>query len=178
MGSAGVSSPPAVTGAPPVRLPAQARRLQLALHDAARGRMRERCGFDINAPDASDRAEALLAAQPDGLDALLAVAAVRSSRGEGAAAAEAARRAVEVSPTSARAAATLAAVLAQAGDRAGAAAEAGRAVELDPNDPTARFNRGVAALAAGDHRSARSDFEEAEKQLGLPPLPWWRRWTG
>jgi Flp pilus assembly protein TadD len=138
--------------------------------------MSERWGFNLNAPDAPARAEALLAAAPAEADRLLLAAAVRSSRGDDEGALAAARQAVAQDDGSARAHSTLAALLARGGDSARAARHAARAVELDPTDPGALYNRGLATWTLGDHRAARDDFEASGQLLGLAPVAWWQRW--
>lgn len=136
-----------------------------------------RWGFDLNAPDAPERAEALLGEQPDDVDRLLLAASIRSSRGDDAAALVAAHRAVEIDQRSSRARSTLAALLAGSGQTAAAATHAEAAVDLDPEDPTALYNRGLSRWTLGDRRRAREDFDRAATLLGLPSGRWWRRHT-
>jgi Flp pilus assembly protein TadD len=138
--------------------------------------MRERWGFDLNTPDAPDRADAILAGSTADPDSLLLMAAVRSSRGDDVAAIEAARAAVSADERSARAHTTLATLLGRTGDRDAARSHAARAAELDPSDPTVLYNRGIAAWAVGDHAAARADFNRAGELLGVGVLPWWSRW--
>lgn len=153
-----------------------AERLRLPLYARNQSRMRERWGFDLNAPDASDRAEAILAESAADPDRLLLVASVRSSRGDDSAALEAARAAVAADDHSARAHTTLATLLGRSGDADEAGIHAARGAELDPADPTAVFNRGIAAWARGDRGAARADFDHVGELLGLGVLPWWSRW--
>ena len=105
--------------------------------------MTARWGFDLNTPDAPERAETLLAALPGDVDRLVLAASVRSSRGDDAGALVAARQAVEADGGSASAHGTLAALLARSGDRADAARHAQQAADIDPGDPAALYNRGL-----------------------------------
>jgi Flp pilus assembly protein TadD len=138
--------------------------------------MVERWGFDLNAADAADRAEALLAGAPGDPERQLLVAAVRASRGDDAGALSAGRAAVAADAGAARAHTTLATLLARSGDRVGAERHAARAVELEPDDPVAVYNRGVTAWTAGDRHAARADFDRAAQLLHLEPPRWWQRW--
>jgi tetratricopeptide (TPR) repeat protein len=167
---------PAATGRPRSRLPATAERLRLPLYDRSQARLLERWGFDLNAADAVQRAEIVLAESPADPDRLLLAAAVRSSRGDEGGALAAARSAVAVADGSARAHTTLATLLSRHGDIAAAHRHAVRAVELDPEDPIALYNRGVTAWAGGDHAWARADFHRVGELLGMAALPWWSRW--
>jgi Flp pilus assembly protein TadD len=151
-------------------------RLRLPLHDRSQSRLRERWGFDLNAPDAAQRAETLLAESPSDIDRLLLAASVRSSRGDDRGALVAAQAAVAQDESSARAHTTLATLLGRGDDREAARRHAARAVELDPSDATALYNRGVMAWAAGDRAAARADFDRAGELLGMGVLPWWSRW--
>lgn len=159
-----------------LRLPVTAQRLRLPLHDRSQKRLLERWGFDLNAPDAADRAEALLAESAADPDRLLLVASVRSSRGDDSGALAAAQAAVAHDDSSARAHTTLATLLGRGGDPDAARRHAARAVELDPSDATAVYNRGVTAWAAGERAAARADFDRAGELLGMGVLPWWARW--
>ena len=111
-------APPAATRTHPPRLPATAQRLRLPLYARNQARLRERWGFDLNAADASARAEALLAESPSDTDRLLLAASVRSSRGDDGGALAAARAAVAGDDASARAHTTLATLLGRSGDSA------------------------------------------------------------
>ncbi|MBJ7595089.1 MAG: hypothetical protein JF886_09555 [Candidatus Dormibacteraeota bacterium] len=173
MPSTGSAAP--ATGGARARIPTTAERLRLPLHDRSQSRLAERWGFDLNAADASERAEALLAQAPADPDRLLLAAAVRSSRGDDRGAVAAAQAAVDADDGSARAHTTLATLLA-GGDPGAAQRHAARAVELAPDDPIAVYNRGLTAWAVGDHRGARADFDRVAGLLGLAPLPWWQRW--
>jgi Flp pilus assembly protein TadD len=153
-----------------------AERLRLPLHDRSQSRLQERWGFDLNAVDAPERAEALLAEAPADPDRLLLAAAVRSSRGDDHGALVAAQTAVDADDGSARAHTTVAALLATVGDADAAHRHAVRAVELAPDDPIAVYNRGLTAWAVGDRRGARADFDRVAELLGMAPLPWWQRW--
>lgn len=158
------------------RVPASAERLRLPLHSRSQSRLLERWGFDLNAPDASERAEALLADSRSDPDRLLLAAAVRSSRGDDSGALTAAEAAVSGDESSARAHTTLATLLARRGDADAAHWHAARAVELDPDDPIALYNRGVTSWALHDHAGARVDFDRVAALLGMDALPWWQRW--
>jgi Flp pilus assembly protein TadD len=138
--------------------------------------MSARWGFDLNAPDAAERAEALLAESPADPDRLLLVAAVRSSRGDDGGALRAAEAAVAADETSASAHTTLATLLGRSRDPDAARGHAARAAELAPDDPIALFNRGVAAWAARDHAAARADFDRAAALVGVDVRPRWQRW--
>jgi Flp pilus assembly protein TadD len=157
-------------------LPAAAQQLRLPLYTRSQARMAQRWGYDLNAPDALERSEALLAESPNDPERLLLAAAVRSSRGDDAGALTAGRRALAGDELSARAHTTLATLLARGGDPDGAAVHAVRAAELEPDDPVAVYNRGVTAWTAGDRRSARADFRRAGELLGMAPPRWWQRW--
>ena len=137
--------------------------------------MTARWGFDLNAPDAPERAEALLAESPADADRLLLAASVRSSRGDEAGALVAAQQAVQVDEGSASAHSTLAALLTRTGDVAAAARHAERAAGMDPRDPAALYNRGLIRWKLGDRRGARGDFDSAAALLGVATAPWWRR---
>lgn len=138
--------------------------------------MRERWGFDLNAPDAHDRAEALLTESASDPDRMVLVAAVRSSRGDERGALAAAEAAVATADGSSRAHTTLATLLARGGDTDAAHRHAARAVELDPDDPAALYNRGVTSWTMRDLAGARADFDRTAALLGVGVLPWWQRW--
>ncbi len=173
-GSAHLSA--AATVSTPVRLPASAQRLRLPLYTRSQSRLRERWGFDLNAADAAERAEKLLAEAPAEPDRLLLAAAVRSSRGDDRGALAAAQAAVDADEASARAHTTLATLLARSGDPDGAHRQAVRAAQLAPDDPIALYNRGVTAWALHDRAGARADFDRVAGLLGMGSVPWWRRW--
>ena len=160
----------------PPRYPAAAERLRLPLYQRSQARMSARWGFDLNAPDAPERAEALLAESPGDPERLLVAAAVRSSRGDDHGALLAAQAAVAGDEHSAAAHTTLATLQARSGDTAAAHRHAVEAVALAPDDPVAVYNRGVSAWASRDHAAARADFDRAAELLGLEPLRWWQRW--
>jgi Flp pilus assembly protein TadD len=138
--------------------------------------MSERWGFDLNAPDAPERAEQLLAESPADPNRLLLVAAVRSSRGDDSGALLAAQGAVAADDGSARAHTTLATLLARTGDPGAAQRHAARAAELAPDDPVTVYNRGLIAWSLRDHGAARADFRRAADLLGIETSPWWQRW--
>jgi Flp pilus assembly protein TadD len=138
--------------------------------------MSERWGFDLNAPDAPERAEQLLAGSPADPSRLLLVAAVRSSRGDDSGAVLAAQGAVAADDGSARAHTTLATLLARAGNPGAAQHHAARAAELAPDDPVTVYNRGLISWSMRDHGAARADFRRAADLLGIETSPWWRRW--
>lgn len=171
-----VESAVTATRPPRLRLPVTADRLRLPLYRRSQSRLLERWGFDLNTPDALDRAEAILAESASDPDRLLLAASVRSSRGDDRGALTAAQAAVAQDASSARAHTTLATLLGRGGDPESARRHAVRAVELDPTDATALYNRGVAAWAAGDRAAARADFDRAGELLGMGVLPWWSRW--
>jgi Flp pilus assembly protein TadD len=166
------------TGSNRPRVPLTAERLRVPLHVLSQSRLRQRWGFDLNAPDAQQRAEALLAEAASDPDRLLLAAAVRSSRGNDSEALIAAEAAVASDANSARAHTTLATLLARTGDGAAAHQHAVRAVALDPDDPIALYNRGVTSWALHDHAGARADFNRAAALLGMEAPSWWRRWRG
>jgi Flp pilus assembly protein TadD len=160
------------------RLPGAAQRLRLPLHARSQARMALRWGFDLNAADASERAETLLAEAPDDVERLLLAASVRSSRGGDAAALAAALAAVQADEGSASAHSTTAALLARTGDTAAAVRHAQTAADLDPQDPAALYNLGLIRWTLGDRRAARVDFDRAAVLLGIGNAPWWRRRMG
>lgn len=140
--------------------------------------MADRWGFDLNAANASERAEALLAESPADVERLLLAASVRSSRGDDAGALAAAQAAVQGDEGSARAHSTLAALLARTGDSAAAARHAQAAAAIDPQDPAALYNLGVITWTRGNRRAARVSFDRAGVLLGIASAPWWRRRPG
>ncbi|HEX4578944.1 MAG TPA: tetratricopeptide repeat protein [Candidatus Dormibacteraeota bacterium] len=176
-GASQVSERATATGTTHAKLPGAAQRLRLPLHARSQARMATRWGFDLNTPDASERAEALLADSPDDVDRLLLVASVRSSRGDDSAALAAARAAAEKDEGSASAQSTVAALLARSGDLATAQRHAQAAVDIDPQDPSALYNLGLVRWTLGDRRAARGDFDRAADILGIARASWWRRRT-
>jgi Flp pilus assembly protein TadD len=163
------------TGATGPRLPASAQRLRLPLHSRSQQRMAARWGFDLNAADASARAETLLAESPNDSERLLLVASVRSRRGAAAGGLPAARPAVAADGRSGRAHTTLAALLARSGDTAAAGTHAETGAGLEPDDPTALYNRGLTRWTSGQRDAARADFARAAELLGVDTAPRWRR---
>jgi Flp pilus assembly protein TadD len=137
--------------------------------------MTARWGFDLNAADAPERAETLLAASPADVDRLVLAASVRSSRGDDVGALGAAQSAVQVDPGSASAHSTLAALLARTGDSVAAATHAQAAADIDPQDPSALYNLGLIRWTRGDRRAARVNFDRVAGLLGIATAPWWRR---
>jgi cytochrome c-type biogenesis protein CcmH/NrfG len=168
------------THRPPLRIPRVAAALRLPLWQRGQARMRERWGFDFNAPDAVERVRALLGAKPDDPELILLLGSVLAVRGSNEDAEREVRRAVELRPEHARAHTTLATLLVQRGENAEGLSEARRAAELDGEDPTVQYNLGLAEWSAGDRRAASVAFDKAWKSLygevhpGARP-PWWRR---
>jgi Flp pilus assembly protein TadD len=164
----------------PLRIPRTAAAMRLPLWQRGQARMRERYGFDLNAPDARARVERMLAENAADADALLLHASVLAIQGDNDGAERDARRALELKPDLARAHTTLATLLVQRGDNDGGLQEARRAAELDAADPTVQYNLGLAEWAAGTRAAANQAFDAAWKQLygevhkGARP-PWWRR---
>lgn len=164
----------------PVRIPATAARLRLPLWQRGQTRMRERYGFDLNAPDARDRAQKMLAEKPSDADMHLLYASVLATQGNNDDAERDVRRALEFNPDSARAHTTLATLLVQKGEREQGLAEARRAAELDAEDPTVQYNLGLAEWTAGGRGAANAAFKKTwdllygEVHPGNRP-PWWRR---
>jgi predicted Zn-dependent protease len=154
--------------------------MRLPLWQRGQQRMRERYGFDFNAPDIRQRADELVAAKPDDPDTLLLHASVLAPLGNNEEAEREARRAVELNPGSARAHTTLATLLVQSDQREQGLQEARRAAELDAEDPTVQYNLGLAEWTAGSRRDANAAFRKAwtllygEAHQGNRP-PWWRR---
>ena len=164
----------------PLRIPRTAAALRLPLWQRGQTRMRERWGFDLNTPDARDRVQQLVAANPSDADMLLLRASVLATQGDNHGAELEARHALEFQPNLARAHTTLATLLVQRGEQDEGLREARRAAELDANDPTVQYNLGLAEFAAGNRSAANQAFDAAWKQLygevhegGRPP--WWRR---
>jgi predicted Zn-dependent protease len=164
----------------PPRIPATAGAMRLPLWQRGQQRLRERYGWDLNAPDARQRADQLLADKPDDPDTLLLHASVLAILGSNEDAEREARRAVELNPQSARAHTTLATLLVQRDEREQGLNEARRAAELDAEDPTVQYNLGLAEWTAGSRRDANTAFKKAwsllygEVHKGNRP-PWWRR---
>jgi Flp pilus assembly protein TadD len=169
----------------PVRIPREASALRLPLWHRSQQRMRERYGFDMDAPDALERARALATASPEDAELALLLGAVLATRGEEQQAEAEVRRALELAPRLPRAHTTLATLLMQRGDREEALLSARNATALDKDDPTVLYNLGLAEWFAGERRTARAAFERAAEALrastaegGAPPPPrppWWRR---
>jgi Tfp pilus assembly protein PilF len=164
----------------PVRIPPTAARLRLPLWQRGQQRMRDRYGFDLNAPDAKQRADAMLADRPGDADMHLLHASVLATQGNNDDAERDVRRALEFNPDSARAHTTLATLLVQKGEREQGLAEARRAAELDAADPTVQYNLGLAEWTAGSRGAANAAFRKTWDLLygevhpgGRPP--WWRR---
>jgi len=174
---------PATTHRPQHRLPSAAERLRLPIYQTGQQRMRERYGFDVNTPDALDRARALRAEHPLDAGPAVALAAALASRGDDAGAETEARAAVELDPQSGRAQTSLASLRMLRGDIAGALDHAQRAAALDPRDATVQYNLGLAAHASGDRSTAREAFRAADALLNGrdPAAPeartrhWWQR---
>jgi predicted Zn-dependent protease len=164
----------------PPRIPATATRLRLPLWQRGQQRMRERYGFDLNAPDARERAERLLAEKPGDAAMHLLHASVLATQGNNDDAERDVRRALDLDPGSARAHTTLATLLVQKGDREQGLVEARRAAELDAADPTVQYNLGLAEWTAGSRGAANEAFKKTwdliygEAHQGNRP-PWWRR---
>jgi Tfp pilus assembly protein PilF len=164
----------------PPRIPRTAAALRLPLWQRGQTRMREKYGFDLNAPDARERAEKLLAEKPSDGDMHLLHASVLATQGRNDDAERDVRRALEFSPDSARAHTTLATLLVQKGEREQGLAEARRGAELDAEDPTVQYNLGLAEWTAGSHAAANAAFKKTwdllygEVHKGTRP-PWWRR---
>jgi Flp pilus assembly protein TadD len=163
-----------------VRIPATAARLRLPLWQRGQQRMRDRYGFDLNAADAKQRADTLLAGKPADADMHLLHASVLATQGNNEDAERDVRRALEFNPESARAHTTLATLLVQKGEKEEGLAEARRAAELDANDPTVQYNLGLAEWTAGSRGAANAAFKKTwdllygEVHPGNRP-PWWRR---
>jgi predicted Zn-dependent protease len=168
------------TSRAPLRIPRTAAALRLPLWQRGQARMRERFGFDLNSPDARDRVQQLVAANPSDADMLLLRASVLATQGDNHGAELEVRRALEFQPDLARAHTTLATLLVQRGEQDEGLREARRAAELDGSDPTVQYNLGLAEFAAGNRSAANQAFDAAWKQLygeahqGARP-PWWRR---
>ena len=149
------------------RVPREAETLRLRVHDHAMRRSRERWGFDLNAVDALERAEALATRSPADSATTLLLAAALASRGEPAAAEAEARRAVLLDPASARAMASLSSLLVARGAADEGLAAARQAVTLDPTDVVAQYNHGLAEWLAGDRGAARDARGIAARLLDL-----------
>jgi Flp pilus assembly protein TadD len=165
-----------------VRIPRAAEAIRLPLWERSQQRLRERYGFDMDAPDALERARAMAAASPQEAEPALLLASVLATRGQPAEAEAEARRAVELSPRLARAHTTLATLLMQRGEHEEGLRSARNAAALDMEDPTILYNLGLAEWFAGERRTAKAAFHRAAETLrgssdgGMPPQrPWWRR---
>ena len=165
-----------------VRIPRAAEAIRLPLWERSQQRMRERYGFDMDAPDALERARALAAASPQGAEPVLLLASVLATRGQPEEAEAEARRALALSPRLARAHTTLATLLMLRGEREEGLRSARNASALDMEDPTILFNLGLAEWFAGERRTARAAFDRAAEALrgtadgeAPPRRPWWRR---
>jgi len=164
----------------PPRIPLTAARLRLPLWQRSQAKMREKYGFDLNAPDAKQRAQVLLADKPGDANMHLLHASVLSIQGSNDMAERDVRRALDLDPQSARAHTTLATLLVQKGEMEEGLSEARRAAELDPADPTVQYNLGLAEWVGGSRRAANEAFKTAWQLLygavhqGNTP-PWWRR---
>jgi predicted Zn-dependent protease len=164
----------------PPRIPRTAAALRLPLWQRGQSRMRERYGFDLNAPDARERVRKLLADKPGDADMHLLQASVLATQGNNQDAERDVRRAIELNPESARAHTTLATLLVQKGEFDQGLQEARRAAELDPDDPTVQYNLGLAEWTSGVRGSANAAFRKTwdllygERRGGNRP-PWWRR---
>jgi Flp pilus assembly protein TadD len=168
------------------RIPREADRIRLPLWERSQQRMRERYGFDMDAPDALERARRLAGEAPGEAEPALLLAAVLATRGDPAAAEAEVRRALELSPRLPRAHTTLATLLMQRGAREEAVRSARNAAALDREDPTVLYNLGLAEWFAGERRTARAAFDRAAEALGATASaatatagasrrPWWRR---
>jgi len=166
-----------------VRIPRAASAIRVPIWQRSQQRMRERYGFDMDAPDALDRAQALVSEAPADAERALLLAAVLSSRGRAQEAETEVRRALELAPRLPRAHTTLATLLMQRGDQDEALRSARNAAALDREDPTVLYNLGLAEWFAGERSTARAAFERATEALqatggdGAPAVrpPWWRR---
>jgi Flp pilus assembly protein TadD len=165
----------------PVRIPRAASALRLPLWQRSQQRMRERYGFDMDAPDAVDRARALAADKPDDPELALLLGSVLATRGDAGPAEAEVRRALELAPRLPRAHTTLATLQMQRGEQEEALRSARNAAALDREDPTVLYNLGLAEWFAGERSTARAAFERAAEALRAltgeppPPQPWWRR---
>lgn len=165
------------------RIPSAAETIRLPLWERSQQRMRERYGFDMDAPDALDRARALTAASPQEAEPALLLASVLATRGRPEEAEAEARRALELSPRLARAHTTLATLLMQRGEREEGLRSARNAAALDMQDPIVLYNLGLAEWFAGERRTAKAAFDRAAEALrstaadgGAPSRrPWWQR---
>ncbi|HZS14482.1 MAG TPA: tetratricopeptide repeat protein [Candidatus Dormibacteraeota bacterium] len=163
----------------PPRIPFTAARLRLPLWQRGQQRMRDRYGFDLNAPDALQRAEQLLAATPGDADMHLLRASVLATQGNNEEAEREVRQALQLNPESARAHTTLATLLVQRGEAAEGLQEARWAAEIDATDPTVLYNVGLAEWTAGSRSAAGKAFRAASEALNGPGrTPWWRRVFG
>ncbi len=152
----------------PPRIPSAAARLRLPLWQRGQERMRQRYGFDLNAADALQRAEQLLATHPDDADMHLLRSSVLATQGNNDAAERDVRRALELDQQSARAHTTLATLLMQKGERDAALQEARWAAEIDDKDPTVLYNVGLAEWTAGSRSAASKAFRAAWEALNGP----------
>jgi tetratricopeptide (TPR) repeat protein len=167
----------------PVHVPRAAAALRIPLWQRSQQRLREKYGFDLDAPDALERARALAGENPTDAEAALLLGAALATRGEADLAEIEVRRALELSPRLPRAHTTLATLLMNRGMQEEALQSARNATALDKEDPTVLYNLGLAEWFAGERRTAKAAFERAAEALRAtangdaqpPPPPWWRR---
>lgn len=176
------------TRAPAPRIPAAAERIRTALWQRSQARLRERHGFDLDAPDALERARALATAAPEDAEAHLLLGSVLAVRGDLEEAEREVRRAVELAPRLARARTTLATLLVRRGALEDGLREARNAAAIDLDDPAVLYNLALAEWVAGDRKTARAAFANAagilqrERQANGSGDPtgsrrrWWQRW--
>lgn len=169
-------------GRPP-RLPRAAQPLARPLWLRTQSRLRDRHGFDLNAPDLVERTAALLAMSPGDAERRLLHAAALSTRGEDERAEAEVRAALETDPALARAHTTLATLLVRRGAHEEGLGHARRAAELASSDPTVQYNLGLAEHVNGHRREASAAFGAAarllEQEGALPPRRrWWPRRSG
>ena len=148
-----------------VHLPRAAAALRLPLWQRSQQRLRERYGFDMDAPDALDRARALVAENPSDPEMALLLGSVLSTRGETDLAEMEVRRALELAPRLPRAHTTLATLLMNRGMQEEALRSARDATALDKEDPTILYNLGLAEWFAGDRSKARDALDRAGDAL-------------
>jgi predicted Zn-dependent protease len=171
-----------------LQIPRAAAALRLPLWQRSQQRMRERYGFDMDSPDALDRARALAGEKPGDAERALLLGSVLATRGEVDLAEIEVRRALDLDPRLPRAHTTLATLLMNRGVQDEALRSARNATALDKEDPTVLYNLGLAEWFAGERKTARAAFARASEALratatpgsepAQPQRPWWRRGRG
>ena len=162
----------------PLQLPRKAQALSRPLWLRTQQRLRDKHGFDLDAADALERVQSLVAATPQDAELHLLLGAAYSVRGAEHEAESEVRRSLELDPRLARARTTLAAILVRRGELEEGLREARNGAALDYADPNVLYNLGLVEWFAGDRKTALAAFDRAAEALqgdAPAPPPWWRR---